>query len=173
MGKLISLLIALSTMALSACMELKDIPQETAAGISVVKSTESTNATENKQQEKKKMQTLKITAGDKEFTAELYKNDTAAAFAEMLPITHDMSELNGNEKYFYLDNSLPRNSAVPDKINEGDIMLYGSDCAVLFYETFDTSYSYTPIGHIEDTDDLKAALGNESVTVKFEIGKGV
>lgn len=169
MEKFISFLIALSAIALSACGELKDIPQETAADISIVKSTESTNVTENNQQEEKEMQVLKITAGDKDFTAELYKNDTAAAFAEMLPITLDMSELNGNEKYFYLDDSLPRNSAVPDKINEGDIMLYGSACVVLFYETFSTNYSYTPIGHIEDTDDLKAALGNGSVTVKFEL----
>ena len=37
-------------------------------------------------------------------------------------------------------------------------MLYGDDCVVLFYESFDTPYSYTPIARVEDPDALRAAL---------------
>ena len=45
---------------------------------------------------------IKITVGDDIFTATLADNQTAEAFAEMLPLTLDMSEMNGNEKYYYI-----------------------------------------------------------------------
>lgn len=109
-----------------------------------------------------------VKIGDKEFSATLYDNQTAAAFKDMLPLTLDMSELNGNEKYFYLSDSLPNNSERVGTINAGDIMLYGSSCVVLFYETFDTSYSYTKIGHIDDVAGLKDAVGKGNVKVTFE-----
>ena len=115
-----------------------------------------------------KILNIEITVQDKTFSAILYENETAEKFAEMLPLTLDMSELNGNEKYFYLSDNLPTNSKRPDKINSGDIMLYGSSCLVLFYDSFSTSYSYTPIGHIDDTDGLAKALGKGGVTVTFK-----
>ena len=43
-------------------------------------------------------------------------------------------------------------------------MLYGNNCLVIFYKSFDTSYSYTKIGHIDNLDNL----GNGSITAKFE-----
>lgn len=43
---------------------------------------------------------IEITVQDRTFYAELYDNETAEKFAEMLPLTLNMSELNGNEKYF-------------------------------------------------------------------------
>ena len=109
-----------------------------------------------------------IKIGDKEFSMTLYDNKTAAAFKELLPLTLNMSELNGNEKYFYLPGSLPTNTERVGTINAGDIMLYGSSCVVLFYETFDTAYSYTKIGHINDAAGLREAVGSGSVTVTFE-----
>ncbi len=111
---------------------------------------------------------IEITVQNKTFYAELYDNETAEKFAEMLPLTLDMSELNGNEKYFYLPENLPTNTESPDKINSGNIMLYGSSCLVLFYDSFSTSYSYTPVGHIDDTDGLAEALGKGGVTVTFQ-----
>ncbi len=110
---------------------------------------------------------ITVTINGREFSATLYDNETARTFKELLPLTLDMSELNGNEKYYYLPDSLPRNSSVPSGINAGDIMLYGSDCIVIFYESFSTSYSYTPIGKIDDPDGLAAALGSVSVQVAF------
>ena len=38
---------------------------------------------------------------------------------------------------------------------------------MIFYKSFSTSYSYTKIGHINDTDDLEQALGEGSVNVGF------
>lgn len=111
---------------------------------------------------------IEITVQDRTFYAKLYDNETAEKFAEMLPLTLDMSELNGNEKYFYLADDLPTAQTHPDKIYSSDIMLYGSNCLVLFYDSFSTSYSYTPIGHIDDADGLAEALGKSSVTVSFQ-----
>lgn len=110
---------------------------------------------------------MTITIGNKEFLAILYDTAAAQAFAELLPLTLDMSELNGNEKYNYLSRTLPAKSERVGNINAGDIMLYGNNCIVLFYESFSTSYSYTKIGKIEDVSGLQQAVGSGSVTVNF------
>ena len=110
--------------------------------------------------------TLKI--GNSTFTATLADNATAQAFAAMLPMSLSMSELNNNEKYVYLDQSLPVQASSPGTIQTGDIMLYGSSCVVLFYKTFSTSYSYTRIGRVDNPDGLASAVGSGSVTALFE-----
>lgn len=131
-------------------------------------STEESTITESINTTQKSKTTMNIKINGENFTAEFYDNKTAQAFADMLPLTINMEELHGNEKYYYLDNSLPTDSSNISEINTGDIMLYGSDCLVLFYDTFDTSYSYTRIGYITDTAGLKDAVGSGSVTITFE-----
>lgn len=110
---------------------------------------------------------IEIIVGDKTFTATLYDNETVRALLEQLPMTINMNELNGNEKYYYLSDSLPTDSSIPSGIHAGDLMLYGNDCLVLFYESFSTSYSYTPLGYIDDPAGLAAALGAGSVEITF------
>lgn len=112
---------------------------------------------------------ITVTVGGKTFTATLADNETAEAFKALLPLTLDMTELNGNEKYSYLSRSLPTNASNPGTIHAGDIMLYGSNCVVLFYETFNTSYSYTRIGQIDDSSGLADAVGSGNVTVTFSL----
>ena len=109
-----------------------------------------------------------ITVNGKEFNAVFYNNETANAFINMLPLTLNMNELNGNEKYYNLSTTLPVNSERVGSIKKGDIMLYGSNCIVVFYESFNTPYSYTKIGYIENTDNLSSALGSGSVSVSFK-----
>ena len=46
-------------------------------------------------------------------------------------------------------------------------MLYGSDCLVIFYESFNTTYSYTRIGRIDNADNLDKVVGSGSVNVKI------
>lgn len=87
----------------------------------------------------------------------------------MLPMTIQMSELNGNEKYHYLSNSLPVSSYQPGTIHTGDLMLYGSTCVVLFYETFSSGYSYTRLGQVSNPEGLTEALGSGDISVKFEM----
>lgn len=112
---------------------------------------------------------MEIEINGKSFTAEFYDSETAKAFQNMLPLTLDMNDLHGNEKYCYLDSSLPTKAQNVRTINEGDIMLFGNDCLVVFYESFSTSYSYTKIGYITDTAGLKEAVGNDDVTVTFNL----
>jgi len=52
---------------------------------------------------------LRIRVGAATFTATLLDNPTAAAFVARLPLTLTMTELNGNEKYHDLPQSLPVN----------------------------------------------------------------
>lgn len=111
---------------------------------------------------------LKITINSKVFKVNLKDNATAKAFKELLPLTLDMKELNSNEKYAELSESLPVNASIPRKIQNGDLMLYGSNVVVLFYKTFSTSYAYTKIGKVDHADDLADALGSDNVLVKFE-----
>ncbi|MEN5231618.1 cyclophilin-like fold protein [Sphingobacterium faecium] len=54
---------------------------------------------------------MKITIGKAVFTATLYDNPSAHAFTAMLPLTIDMNELNGNEKYDDVPNTLPAKPA--------------------------------------------------------------
>lgn len=110
---------------------------------------------------------IKITINSQIFTATLSDNETAKAFVKMLPMTINMTELNGNEKYYDLPNSLPTNSSNPQIINNGDFMLHGSRTLVLFYKTFSTSYSYTKLGTIDDITTFASALGSENITVTF------
>ena len=111
---------------------------------------------------------MKITIGSAVFTATLNNNATATAFKAMLPLTLNMSELNGNEKFYYFSSTLPTNASAGGNIQVGDLMLYGNNCLVLFYEGLNTSYSYTRLGKIDNASGLAAALGSGSVNVKFE-----
>ena len=110
---------------------------------------------------------ITITIGDQIFTATMEQNSTAEAFRALLPLTLEMQELNGNEKYHYLSQTLPANRTKVGTIHAGDIMLYGDNCVVVFYETFTTSYQYTPIGHITNPEGLKEALGSGTTKVIF------
>ena len=98
--------------------------------------------------------TMKIIIDNNEYLINLENNETVSAFIKLLPQEFSMTELNGNEKYVYLDYTLPTNQYNPKHIKAGDVMLYGNNCLVIFYKSFDTSYSYTKIGHIDNLPDL-------------------
>jgi hypothetical protein len=82
-------------------------------------------------------------------------------------MTLDMTELNGNEKKFDLPKDLPANPGRPGTIRNGDLMLYGTNTVVVFYLTFDSPYSYTRLGQVDDPSGLAQALGRSSVKVEF------
>ncbi len=114
---------------------------------------------------------ITITIGTKTFSATLADNSTTHALVSQFPITLDMNELNGNEYYVYLDNSLPTAGKNPRTINAGDIKLYGSSCLVIFYKSFSTSYSYTDLGTISDTTGLLDALKKSGGKVTFTLAE--
>lgn len=108
-----------------------------------------------------------LTIGGQMFQAVLEDSETGRAFGALLPLTLEMRELNGNEKYHYLGETLPVQAERVGRIEAGDLMLYGTECVVLFYESFSTSYSYTRIGRVENAAQLASAVGSGSVTVAF------
>jgi len=108
-----------------------------------------------------------MTVGERRFAITLTDNATARAFAAQLPLTLDMSELNGNEKHADLPKPLPGNASRPGTIRNGDLMLYGADTLVVFYVTFQSSYSYTRLGRVDDPSGLAEALGPRGVRVQF------
>ena len=107
---------------------------------------------------------ISVSINGKKYIAIIENNETTKTFINRLPQEFNMNELNGNEKYIYMDSPLPTNLVNPKHIKSGDIMLYGSDCLVIFYKSFDTNYSYTKIGHIDNLPDL----GNDNIIAKFE-----
>ena len=118
----------------------------------------------NIESENKLISNIQVIINGKTYNAKIEESETAQSFVNMLPVEYDMNELNGNEKYVYLDNTLTTNPYNPKNIEAGDIMLYGNNCLVVFYKSFVTSYSYTKIGHIENLSDI----GSEKISIKFE-----
>jgi hypothetical protein len=114
-----------------------------------------------------KAQQISLSVNGKKFAATLENNATTKVFTEMLPLILNMKELNANEKFAELPKSLPTNQYNPGTIEVGDILLYGSSTIVVFYKKFDTPYSYTKIGKIDQVDGLEAALGKGNAKVSF------
>lgn len=107
---------------------------------------------------------VKVIIDEKEYLLNIEDNETSKAFIKLLPQEFTMNDLNNNEKYIYLDKSLPTNSYQVGHINKGDVMLFGDNCLVIFYKSFDTSYSYTKIGHIDNLPDFDS----NNISVRFE-----
>ena len=99
------------------------------------------------------------------YTASLEDNETSRELLNRLPLTITMNELNGNEKYTYFEDSFVSSPVSVSRIGAGDIMLYGDDCLVIFYDTFDINYRYTRIGKIDDVSTLKENLGFGDISV--------
>lgn len=108
-----------------------------------------------------------MTVGERRFAVTLADTEAARAFAALPQQTLDMEELNGNEKKHDLPNSLPTDTIRPGTIHTGDILLWGSRTVVVFYQTFDSPYSYTRLGRVDDPSGLAQALGRGNVRVAF------
>jgi hypothetical protein len=126
--------------------------------------TAATNVAATVQPEESRMW---MTVGERRFAITLADTQAASAFAAMLPLSMDLADLQNNEKYADLPQSLPTNASRPGTIRNGDLMLYGSRTLVIFYLTFKSSYSYTRLGHVDDPDGLAQTLGREGVRIEF------
>ena len=110
-----------------------------------------------------------MTIGAQRFVITLDDSEASRALAQLLPLTLNMSELNANEKYANLPQRLPTRAVRPGTIRNGDLMLYGTDTLVIFYQTFESTYSYTRIGRVDSPDELAEALGRGDVTIHFSV----
>ena len=155
----------------TACGAAKDISSLSADQSGTVLQTASSSEAKPLTQISANDNTMELSVGGKNFCVTLENNETVSALKELIPLTIDMSELNGNEKYHYLDTKLPSTPQKVGNISSGDIMLFGDNCLVVFYKSFETSYAYTKIGHIEEASELETLLGNSNVTVSFSADK--
>lgn len=100
---------------------------------------------------------------DHYYEVEIEENKLGKEFIDLLPLEIEMTELNGNEKYYRLDHSLSSNDKKVGNISKGDLMLYDSNTLVLFYDSFESNYSYTRIGKVKDDFELD----NKNTKIKF------
>ena len=110
---------------------------------------------------------MQLTVGNRRFTLTVADTDAARSFVSQLPLTLDMPDLNSNEKHAKLPKALPANAIRPGTISNGDLMLYGSDTLVLFYLGFESAYSYTRLGRVDDPSGLAQALGQGTARIMF------
>ena len=108
---------------------------------------------------------IEVIINNKTYIVSLENNDTVDEFKKILPQDFEMKELNGNVKYINLDNTFPTKTYYPVPIEAGDIMLFGDNCLVVFYKSFDTTFGYTKIGHIQNIEDL----GKNDIVIKFNV----
>ena len=162
-------IVALASIALAAVVGLSGCSNPTSSD--APQPTASTAAAETdsprEQEESMEAERIVITVGGREFQATLEDTEAARAFAALLPLHLQLEELNGNEKYTYLENPLPTDSRNPETIHAGDLMLFGSSCIVLFYQTFPTQYTYTPIAHLDDATGLQECVGSGDVEAEI------
>jgi hypothetical protein len=107
---------------------------------------------------------MKININNEEYVINVENETLMEEIYNALPETFTMTELNGNEKYYYLNSNMKNaNSEAVGQVQKGDVMLFGSDCLVIFYDSFETEFRYTKIGHIDNLGDL----GNGNVDVSI------
>lgn len=110
---------------------------------------------------------ISVQVNNQSYKANLFENEATSALIKLFPLTLQLSDLYGNEKYHYLSESLPTHSTSPKQIEKGDLMLFGDNCLVIFYDSFKTPYSYTPLGYLVEGDEFSEVLKLESNTIEI------
>ena len=158
------IILILAALCFTACENFENVQTVSADTSSeTVSNVSETNQNETDQE----VNEMKVSINGTEYTAHFYDTKAAEEFKAMLPLSLNMSELNGNEKYIYMDSDFTTESEKVGPIKKGELMLYGSNCVVLFYDSFSTPYSYTRIGYIDDPSGLEKAVGSGSAAVEF------
>lgn len=103
-----------------------------------------------------------IKIGEKTFPFTLKSTNAANELKTKLPLKIQMTNFNGNEVYYSFSDSFTTNTKSVGTINTGDIYLYQSNTLVLFYKTFTTTYSYTELGSLTNSEGLAEAIGSSS-----------
>jgi hypothetical protein len=116
-------------LAITSCKYESSFPRADATDTASIRAIDANESAED---------IMRIKIGSETFAATLEDNPTVAKLKRLLPMSLEMTELNGNEKYYHLSERLPTDSISPGTIENGDIMLYGDNSLVLFYKTFKT-----------------------------------
>ena len=135
-----------------------------------VETTKSDSESKSDNKEDKKTNAIKnisLRINGTYFMMSVDEGEAGQEFAKSTPFELEMLELNGNEKYYEGDETLPTKEYKPEHIEAGDVMLYGDNTIVIFYKSFDTEFSYTRLGKIKGGENLEAMMRGEKVTVEF------
>lgn len=119
-------------------------------------------------EENQRGMTKELIIDGRSFQLDFEVNETTEELLKKLPLSLTMADLHHNEKYVYLSEPL---STAPEKvgrIEKGDVLLFGSDCLVIFYESFDTEYSYTRLGKIREADQLDFLANRETIQIELQ-----
>lgn len=98
---------------------------------------------------------------------DMVDNPTTQHLMKLFPLTLEMNDFHQNEKVGTLGESLPTQAKPYQKIQAGDVMLYGNDALVIFYKTFKSGYSYTRLGRIHG--DMTELNHRGSIQVSLEL----
>ena len=161
---------ALLALGLAGCAKLEEDKEPQVDAEARALDDEQPVATDSDPRDQEEPMQISVTVNDAPFTATI---EDAAAGRELLacmPLTLQMEELHGNEKYCYTGQDFGGEQYMPNTIEAGDLMVFGSDCLVLFYETFaNGGWSYARVGKIDDPTGLADACGPGTAPVTFEV----
>lgn len=157
MKKIVVGVLLLTALFLTACQN--EISQKEGAKIKPTTEKTAVNQTS------KEPVSEEIMIAGQAYQLEYYQNDTVTALKNLFPLNLEMEDLNQNEKFYNLPVALPTDAKSIHRISRGDVMLYGNDCLVLFYESFASGYSYTPIAKIKNPAGLQALRSSKQVSV--------
>ena len=126
--------------------------------------------TEQSQTEEETVE-MNMKIGETPVTVAWEDNASVAALKALCaqgPLTIQLHMYGGFEQVGDIGSSLPRDDT-QTTTQAGDIVLYSGDQMVVFYGS--NSWAYTRLGHItdQDTDGMRALLGNVDVTVTLTI----
>ena len=118
-----------------------------------------------KEEEAMEDEVFYISVGDAVFAASYADNSGAQGLRELLaggPVSLSLRDYGGFEKVGGLGQSLPTSDR-QTTAQPGDVMLYQGNQIVLFYGS--NSWSYTPLGTVDDLTGWAQALGRRDVEV--------
>jgi hypothetical protein len=156
MKRMISLLFSIS---LVSCSSIEDSIFSTSQANEVLSSVSSFEEDSNN---------MNISLEGVVYSCKTEDNNTVRALKNLLPLKISMEDLNGNEKYAYVAQSIKKDQeSIPKSINAGDLMVFSDNCLVLFYKSFKTSYSYVRIGSIQIDEAFTSLMAKDKIDAEI------
>lgn len=111
---------------------------------------------------------INLVINGKSYPAILSNNVSAKALVSRMPFTKILKTYQDQEMYTYLTTPIESDPQSVNGIHAGDLMLFGEDCLMLFFQNSNNTYRYTPLASIMDTRGLVSLMSQGSVTVTFQ-----
>ncbi|RKR04974.1 hypothetical protein C8C82_4641 [Flavobacterium sp. 81] len=116
-------------------------------------------------------QKLKITTGKTVLYAEFKDSETTKDFIKMLPLTLNMNDLSGREKYSGISRELSKNGKVKTSFQKGDIAYWLGGGIAVFYNQDDHEIKAGLIVLAKIEKGIEIFKESDAMQVKFEIAQ--